>query len=233
MDLIFATSETKVITTHAYAIDQADPLYAYYEEEKTEFVGKKSTRSRLVKAIEDKHFEHHHPYLVTPEFFSRIRTEDPFQVNDIIKTCVFEKVDRDVVNNKDNELVWLSFWDHTVLSHDLLPLPFCRNYDYIGTYFSNEFIHLSDDFLEWLRDHPWVVNKKDIKVKSIPYYNAESDRDLYVQVSICPSVEAYREMVQYVKDNPGRHLSLHNLISSSPYNPKEVPDWFGIKPWVK
>lgn len=229
MKLLNTKTETKIVETSLYEIEGVDPSHAVIETVTVTCGAETSTVSNIKKTLEGKEYKNYRPLFVNPDFFEVIKTENPFQ--DRSKAFQGDQTTREDLNNL--QLVWVYFSDHTLLGSDLTPLPFCRSYNYASTFLSNRYIDLNDKFLEWLRNHPWVVNKKEIQVEEIPYYNQDDDRTSYVPVSIYPDKETYVEVVNYLKERPGRYLCLSEVLSGSPCCPKDVPDWFGIRPWLR
>lgn len=175
------------------------------------------------------------PQFVKPEFFKYIETNHAFsdykKLSDLAISFATETVE------KDWQIIWSCGSSHTLLDDNLDPLPYARPYDYCGTPFSNKYVELNDEFLNFLRQHPWVVNNKDIRILDIPYYNAEEDRDKYVQVVIRPDQETYKEMFKSYETVKGRgHVScqVDDAICgyTCMFNPEEK-DWFGIRPFLK
>jgi hypothetical protein len=174
------------------------------------------------------------PQFVKPEFFKYIETNHAFSDYKKLSELAIEPPSETVDENW--EIIWFDSSSHTLLDQKHNPLPYAYSYDYIGTPFSNQYVKLDDNFLNFLRNHPWVANKGDIRVLDIPYYNAEPDMDRYVQVMVRPDLETYREMWDYyykvdkkfpscrVKDAICGYLCL--------FNPAER-DWFGIRPFLK
>lgn len=230
MKLLDTKTETKIVETSLYEIEGVDPSHAVLETVTVTCGAETSTVSDIKKTLKGKEYKNYLPRFVNPDFFERIKTENPFQA---IRNKVFFERQSSLDNLNNMKIVWVCFSDHTLLDSDLTPLPFCRSYDYISTFLSNKYIDLNDTFLEWLRNHPWVVNKNEIRVEEIPYYNQEDDCTHYVGVSIYPDKETYVEAVNYLKERPGRYLCLSEVLSGSPCCPRDVPDWFGIRPWLR
>lgn len=231
MELLNKTTETRTIETETYSIDGVDPEHAIFEVNVVTTGSEKLSSGRIVKTLKEKEYEWYRPVLVTQDFFERIKTEDPFQLNTVFEdtSCTPNTPD----DFSERGLVWVGSSNHTLLDKDLSPLPFCQNYDYCSTFFSDRYINLNDEFLNWLRNHPWVVNKDNIKVMPIPYYNCEEDRTSYVQVSICPDAKSYSEMVSLAKEKSGRLTNVRNMVTGFSGNSKNTPDWFGIRPWLR
>lgn len=230
MKLLNTKTETKIVETSLYEIEGVDPFHAVLETVTITCGAETSTVSSIKKTLEGKDYKNYRPLFVNPNFFEIIKTENPFQAD---RNKVFSEYQSSLENLNNVGLVWVCFSDHTLLDSGLTPLPFCRSYDYVSTFLSNKYIDLNDKFLEWLRNHPWVVNKDGVRVEEIPYYNQDDDSTHYVEVSIYPDKETYVEVVKYLKERPGRYLNISEVLVGSPCCPKDTPDWFGIRPWLR
>lgn len=193
------------------------------------------TEYSIKKTLEGEEYKDYKPLFVNSDFFDLIKTENPF--DDSSESNVFRifrnKINQTSLENlNDTQLVWVCYSDHTLLDSNLAPLPFCQSYRCLST-FSDKYIDLNEEFLEWLRNHPWVVNKKEIKMEEIPHYIREDDMTSYVPVSIYPDKETYVEIVNFLKNRSGLYLCLSEVLSGSPCLPQNIPDWFGIRPWLR
>jgi hypothetical protein len=182
------------------------------------------------------------PKLVTQEFFELIKKCNPFDTSgEEFKSCIID-VEDVVIMDDDNtvymdlgglEMVWLNYSSSIIMDKEGLFIPYARTYDYCGTYFNNEDIDFSDGFFDFLRNHPWVVNKDDIKVEKIPYYNQHEGRDETVTVVVCPDKETYNKMADYAKKEKGGYRCLSLLSSFIVSNYASKKDWFGLAPYLK
>ena len=73
------------------------------------------------------------------------------------------------------------------------PVPTLNKFDYIGTPFHNECLNLRKA-IEVLKNHPWVMNKKDLEIKDIPWFNRDEQRSKYIEVHIYPDKESYKKL---------------------------------------
>jgi hypothetical protein len=78
-------------------------------------------------------------------------------------------------------------------------IPYAKRFDYIDTCFSNETSKLKE-MVEYLKNHDWVINKDELEIDDIPYYNARDGKSKFVTVQILPTKEAYNELYQLVKE---------------------------------
>lgn len=232
MKLLNQSTSTQIITTNDYEIPGVNPDHVILRETVTEIGDDTTVHKELHKTLSDKEYGHFWPNLVLPSFFDYIKKNNPFSPTK--DTYVHFLKETDFPNN--GELIWTSTDDHTLYDSNLEPLPYAKSYDYIGTFFSNKYINFNDDFLNFLREHPWVVNKDTLKIKNIPHYNAENGRDLFVGITVYPDKKTYKEIHEYSKEksNSKRYVCFSDLIVGSPCYPfADFPDWFGIKPWLK
>lgn len=231
MKLLDQKTVTKVIETSSYEINGVNPEHAVLQEVVVTSDNEVTINYSVEKTLQGKEYKNYRPLFVVPSFLDELKVKNPFQSNTDFSNAA---VSAEFLIDSDNwRLIWVSNWDHTLLDSNLSPLTFLRTYDYLSTFFSDEFIDLNQDFLDWLRSHPWVANKEDIRVERIPHYNQEENRTRFVEVSLYPDAETYAEIVNYAKSRPGRSLCLRELVSGSPCCPKDVPDWFGIRPWLR
>lgn len=235
MKVLSTKTETTIVETSLYEIDGIDPSHAVLQRVTTYRPLDTLTKYSIKKTLEGEEYKDYKPLFVNSDFFDLIKTESPF--DDSSKSNVFRiyrnKIDQTSLETPNGtQLVWVCFSDHTLLDSNLAPLPFCRSYGYFSN-FSDKYIDLNEEFLEWLRNHPWVVNKKGIKVEEIPYYARGNDMTSYVPVSILPDKETYVEIFNFLKNRSGRYLCLSEVLPGSPSCPQDIPDWFGIRPWLR
>lgn len=233
MKLLNTKTETTIVETSLYEIEGVDPSHAVLQRVTTSRPLETLTEYDIKKTLEGEEYKDYKPRFVNSDFFDLIKTENPF--DDSSESNILRDIlgQTSLETPNGTQLVWVCYSDHTLLDSNLTPLPFCRSYDYSFTFFSDKYIDLNEEFLEWLRNHPWVVNRKEIKVEEIPYYNQEGGRISYVPVSIYPDKETYVDIVNFLKNRSGRYLSLSEVLPGSPCCPQNIPDWFGIRPWLR
>lgn len=180
--------------------------------------------------------KHYYPSFVEKRFFEEIKTKNPFDTR-VSKDIgyISAKVYSSDPSNIDPEweIILVSVSDNTIMDKNDVPIMYAKWYDYIGTPFSSRVIKLDENFLEFLRNHPWVVNKDSLEIEEIPYYNNGSGDETFVSVQLLPDLETYLEMKEYTK-NYGKYTRIHEVITSSicSYN-KDAKDYFGIRPFLK
>lgn len=230
----FISEKTEVFSVGSYDIEYARV------ERKTTIVRCEGKSTKTVSGFclegEVKKFgSTYKPQFVKPEFFEYIKTHHAFsdykKLSDLAISFATDTVD------ENWGIVWFDGSSHTLLDSNHDPLPYASSHDYSGSPFSNRYVELNDEFLNFLREHPWVVNKKDLRILDIPYYNAEEGRDRYVQVLIQPDPETYKEMFCFYETKKGGgHISCQVKDAICSYlclfSSKEK-DWFGIRPFLK
>lgn len=115
-----------------------------------------------------------------------------------------------------------------IFDENLKPVPKCIAYNYISTPFSNKYVNLNKELLDFLRSHPWVVNKESLEIQKIPYYNRSSSKDSFVEVHICPDKDTYIKMFESSKKDLKDLISGMNVVYDA-----EATDYFGIRPYLK
>lgn len=178
------------------------------------------------------------PVFVKPYFFDYIKGNNPFSdcISDEDGGRMYAE-DRFDEIGEDWVLVWKDYSSHTLLDENLDPIPYAQRFDYCGAPFSSEHLILSDEFLSFLKNHPWVVNKDCLKIEDIPCHNAEEGRDLQVKVQICPDAKTYKEIWDYCLRSKGwghppsqvRGAICSNACTHS----ADAKDWFGIRPFLR
>lgn len=108
--------------------------------------------------------------------------------------------------------VWCYHSGHLLfdLNGDPIPVPYC--FDYIGTPFTNEDCDLPK-MLEHLKKHPWVVNREELKIVDVPYYNNEDGWRQYIVgeklpwVSVLPDAQSLKEIYLLAVDKDKEYFS--------------------------
>lgn len=241
MQILVKTSEsTKVVKTTetCYPIEGFDPDMVVLEMITTTVDDKDPhIEYRLIYGIGTRY----RPTLVKKEFFDLIKKLNPFDYREKAFKDVIVNVEDVVINDENQtvyidlgelEMVWFDYSSSILMDKEGLYIPYARIYDYIGTYFNNRDVEFNDEFLNFLKNHPWVVNKDDLKYENIPYYNAEEDYNETVVVVVCPDKETYNKMAVEAKKNEKMYWSCYlNDYIVSTYQSKK--DWFGIAPYLK
>jgi hypothetical protein len=122
-----------------------------------------------------------------------------------------------------------------IFNSNAVPYTIPRGFDYIGSPFSNKHCNLPE-LLEYLKGHPWVLNKEDLKIEDIPYYNCHDGYDKCISdIIIRPDQETYAKIYKLVKTDKFFSCRIPEHISSYLYlfNREKHNDWLGIAPFLK
>jgi hypothetical protein len=183
---------------------------------------------------------HCRPVFAPEDFLEKIKTENPFAdvSNNIWRKLPWNFEEHQLENYLKNcRIILVSISSHTLLNLDLSPISYCHHFDYIGTPFTNDVINLNKEFLKFLKNHPWVVNKNSLKIEDIEYYNRSSERYQFVPIDVYVDDETLKEI--YEETFPGGDFSeykdIKSYICSENYshNKTKYKDWFGIEPFLK
>lgn len=159
--------------------------------------------------------------VVKPEFWDYIRTKNPFQERDA-RVCWdeygegFSTLDEVEQAWKAGNIIYNYSAGHMIFALNGDPIPLALHLDYIRTILSNQYLDL-DKALALLKEHPWVVNKNDLEIKDIPYYNAENDRNRTITVNLLPDAATYKRLYQKAVKLKGNSFSTL------------MKDWFGCQ----
>lgn len=169
------------------------------------------------------------PSFVEPGFFDNLRTMNPwgdgFEQTGVIKTSTYAKVPVSQWKKEwENwKIVFLNGWDSMIYDSEGVPLP-CAEW-VNGTFFEHRMFNLTEDFLSHLRNHPWVVNKDDIRVEFSCGYEC-------VHVRICPDRDSYLKALE-IRETM-EHWSVTEILSGEPFAfGGDTPDFLGIGPFMK
>lgn len=134
---------------------------------------------------------------------------------------------------KKENLIWLYTSGGMMFDSDGLPLTKVHTFDYIGTPFTSTRANIKR-LLAYLKDHPWVVNKDELKIEQIPYYNNDSGNDRMISpyVKIRPDQESYVRMYNSVKGKKHFSCDLKDLISGNNVSLSDGYDWLGIREFL-
>ncbi len=133
------------------------------------------------------------PVIVTPEFWNYIKAKNPFHEMDrkVIGSLFAPEEDMtlDSIEQafENGNILFSDYSNHMMFALNGDPISLTYHFDYIGTILSNQYLDL-DKAVEYLAKHPWTINKNDIEVQDIPYYNRDVEDgktkfiDLYVRL---------------------------------------------------
>jgi hypothetical protein len=195
--------------------------------------GKTSVAVEVINAVKDrdlKVLKQCRPTFVRDSFFEWIKTNNPFWGYEY-----HEMSDEEILegNISEKNLVWFYSYGHMLFDSNAVPYTLPRRFDYIGSPFSNEHCNLPK-LLEYLKGHPWVLNKEDLKIEDIPYYHCSDDKDKYISVTIRPDQETYAKIYELEKTDKFFSCRIPEHISSYRYlfNRGKHNDWLGIAPFL-
>ena len=99
-----------------------------------------------------------------------------------------------------NNLIYMDHSSHMFFEYGTLnPLTTVYHCDYIQGGLHNENYHLKK-VLEHFKTHPYIINKENLNIEEIPYYNAECGRDKFIHIKVLPPQDKFIEMWNIVKD---------------------------------
>lgn len=237
MKIISSDTEIRTIVTQTWEIPGISPDILHIREVYSDPKNKAYTFVQNRKGL----YEDLYPKFVTREFFTLIQQYNPFIDYELFKDTYVEIEDsvKDGTNFSELTLVWEYHNGHVLFDKDLLPIPYARKYDYIGTRFSTRYSNLKE-LLEYLKKHPWVKNSDELELELIPYYNNDSGSHMYIApyVLMLPDVQTYHKMYQEItsKKHPKGYIShwsceLHDAVVSQNVLYGNT-DWLGIIPFL-
>jgi hypothetical protein len=223
-----------------YLIPGIDKEIAYLEQktEKNNLTNTVSSNTRIVKTTRNKILKDCTPIFVKDGFLQAVKKDNPFvrcissfnfDIFDLYKIKCPLDSEHEISNLN---LVWVNPSSHQIFNSDGIPFSLPTHFNYIGTPFSDKYCYLKN-LLKYLKTHEWVVNKDDLEIEDIPYYNAEKDYKRCIsKIIIRPDQKSYEEMFNLEKTGKS---SLRDLMCSYSfmYYPNGNKDWLGIAPFLK
>lgn len=130
------------------------------------------------------------------------------------------------------QLVWQNTKYRIILDQNFNPIPYAQWFNYHNTPFSDKYVSLDEEFIDFLKNHPWVVNKEEIRVHKGGVF---TDVQEFVEVLIKPDPESYREIWDSFDTNRRRatHYFMETLCGFRTIRDRKSKDWFGILPYLK
>jgi hypothetical protein len=231
------TRHTTFTEIASYIIPGVDKSLAYLQvtTSTVEPSGKTSAVVEVINAVKDRNLKvlkGCRPTFVKDSFFERIKTNNPFW------DCeCHEMSDGEILegNISEKNLIWFYSSGHIIFDSNAVPYTLPRGFDYIGSPFSNKHCNLPE-LLKYLKGHPWVLNKEDLEIEDIPYYNCEYDYDQCIsRVIIRPDQETYAKIYELVKADKYFSSRISEHISSylHVFYPETHNDWLGIAPFLE
>jgi hypothetical protein len=231
------TRHTTYATIVSYIIPGVDKSLAYIQvtTSKVEPSGKTVTTVEVINAVKDgnlKVLKGCRPTFVKDSFFEFIKTNNPFWDYEY-----HEMSDEEILegNISGRDLVWIYSSGHMLFDSNAVPYTLPRGFNYIGSPFNNKYCNLPE-LLKYLKGQPWVINKDDLKIEDIPYYNREDGCDKCIsEVIIRPDQETYAKIYELVKADKYFSSRIPEHISSylHVFYPVTHKDWLGIAPFLK
>jgi hypothetical protein len=231
------TRHTTYTAIASYIIPGVDKSLAYIQvtTSKVEPSGKTAIAVEVINAVRDRDLKVLRlcrPALVRDSFFEFIKTNNPFWDYEY-----HEMSDEEILegNISGRNLVWIYSSGHMLFDSKAVPYTLPRRFDYVGSPFNNEHCNLPE-LLKYLKGHPWVLNKDDLKIEDIPYYNREDGCDKCISKAIIrPDQETYAKIYDLVKTDKYFSSRIPEHISSYPhvFYPETHNDWLGIAPFLK
>jgi hypothetical protein len=243
---IEAKTHTTTTTASDYIIPGADKSLAYLQvtNSTVQPSGETSTVVEVINAVKDKNLKvlkKCQPKFVNESFFEYIKTNNPFHTYEYHQMSDEEILEGNI---SEKNLVWFYDSGHMLFDSNAIPYTLPHRFDYIGTPFNNEYCNLPE-LLKYLKNHPWVLNKEELKIENIPYYNSQEGRDKCISdINIRPDQETYAKIYELVKIRElfGKRINdeffscrVPEQISSYLYlfNQEKHNDWLGIAPFLK
>lgn len=179
------------------------------------------------------------PVFVKDSFFESIKTCNPFYNKDgafrNFESIEIKNSDIITTNVSFQNLIWMYFSGNMLFNSNEKPITIPHYFDYIGTPFTNEYCNLNE-LLSYLKSHPWVVNKEELVIKNIPYYNAcENSSECISDVLIRPDQQTYEKIYDSCKGHQYFSCRMKDNICGMSYifNRESKKDWLGIAPFLK
>lgn len=193
------------------------------------------------------------PTIVKPEFLELMKKQNPWaQINykwgwDGM-TVEAKELAKEVLKNPDYEIgldlfLWTYGSGHLIFDRhgDPVPTPYC--FDYIGTPFSNERCDI-EAMLPHLKQHPWVVNRDELYIEDVPYYNNEDGWRQFIRgkevpwVHVMPDKESLKAIYKRALELDPEYFSVRmkELVLSGPvysWEKTEEKDWMELRQFYK
>jgi hypothetical protein len=163
----FSTEQyVSIATIKRYTIPGVSTNTAVIKKTIVETNNSKAENVVIEKTTESKILKECIPIFVKDSFFEEIKTKT-FHNIDIDAHQIENILEEDV---SDKNLIWIYFGDYLFFNSNEVPIAIPHQFNYSGTPFNNRESNLTE-LLKYLKTHPWVLNKDELKIQSIPYYN--------------------------------------------------------------
>lgn len=213
------STKTSVHKTETYSVDNSDlKVIKHYVDNKIVSVD-----------LSGKGPHNSSPVIVKPSFKDFIKTTNPFHTG-WAKHCenISKKIDIDKAI-KDGLVYYFYYAGHVLFDNTGKAVPIPMTFDYIGTDFHSNAVEI-EKAKEVLIKHPWVLNKEDLEIQRVPYYNADGNNHRYLQVTLLPDAKSYNKMYEMaISTKRGKEffsVELKNLVIGKNY---AFPDYNPLK----
>ncbi len=188
-----------------------------------------------------------YPYFYKPEFKEIIKKEHPW-ILDRNRNYPIEKYMINPISLLENEELikpenFYYVYNNGHLLFDIhgkiVQMAFI--YDYIGTPFTNEYCSLNS-LLIYLKQHSWVVNKNELYIDNVPYYNNSNGLKKYIRgknlpyIVILPDYNVLQEVYNIAIKKEPKYFStyIRKYLIGDLLNPNtNIKDYLGIKQFYK
>lgn len=178
---------------------------------------------------------------IKPSFFEFIETRNP-HIKYMDMDCDFWAFEEFVIDHKnmiledvynlienDKFIYWYNL-GHELFDHTKTILPYAKNYSYINSSFTNEHYDL-DELIAYLKTHDWVVNKDELEIVNVPYYNVGDVAQYTINVNIKVDQKSYAEMYKSAKNVKNWSPKMNDFVTS--YGINEDFDPMNLLPLLK
>jgi len=189
----------------------------------------------------EEHLKHCRPAFAKPALWQGIEKVNPWwevKGKYLISSAFYNPKELLKLDSIDPvDLVWIYSGGHLLFDYNGRPIPLPTAYDYIESPFTNKYSRL-EPLLEHLKAHPWVVNRDDLHIDEVPYYNNDSGKECYIRgrelpwVVIRPDAESWMQIYQMSLDMRKEFFSVamkELLVGGPTYAPVEGWDPLDIK----
>lgn len=172
--------------------------------------------------------------LVKNSFFDYIKTNNPFDNNykDLIKHLKnYNYLSLEEIYNaiQKDEFVFFYNNGHQIFNSNKQILSYAKEFNYVNSIFENENMDL-DSLLEYLKESDFVLNKKELKISDIHYYNCSEVLNSHIEASIYIGDDLYRKIYDLYKDKDNWSTYMNSFVN---YRLNENTDILGVLKFKK
>lgn len=168
------------------------------------------------------------------EYIKSLNTINPYH-DDKHKKGLYEANILKLIKDKKfdiKNIVYQFSNGHMIFNYKMKPLTTVYNFDYIGGGLDNGNYHLKR-LMAYLKEHPYIVNKDDIEILDIPYYNCEKGRTKYLKIKVLAPQDEFVKIWDIVKDTQDYPSTRVSDYICSHYSESTDYDFLGIKQFRK